>query len=262
VIALIRPDPAASGGTAIVALLFDPVTLFTLGILVGAVGWKRSRRFAGWIWIASCCALVVLSTPYVAGHLLYSLQTDPPIFAGEPLSEGPQAIVILGAGMHPGAPEYGGATVGRLTLARLRYGAALHRKTGLPVLVSGGHILGNGEALSSAMARALANDLGVTVRWTESQSLNTYENAEESASVLGADGINWVYLVTHASHMLRAAEAFRKAGLQVTRAGTEFTLIPEELEFVDFLPNVGALTASRYAIHELVGRVWYHVAYY
>ena len=244
------------------ALLFDPMTLFTLGILVGALGWRRSRRFAGWVWTASCCALILLATPYVAGQLLVSLQTDPPLFADEPLPEGPQAIIILGAGMRPGAPEYGGPTVGRLTMARLQYGAALHRRTGLPVLVSGGHILGNGEALSSVMAHALANDLGVAVRWTETQSSNTYENAGESASMLGADGITWVYLVTHASHMSRAAEAFRNAGLQVTPAGTEFTIVPEELEWVDFLPNVGALTASRYAIHEHVGRVWYHVAYY
>jgi len=238
------------------------MTLFTLGILIGALGWRRSRRFAGSIWIVSCCALILLSTPYVAAHLILSLQDDQPISASEDLPEGPQAIVVLGAGMNPFAPEYGGATVGRLTMTRLRYGAVLSRRTGLPVLVSGGHIYDIDESLAEVMARALETDFGVPVRWTESHSLNTFENAQESASMLRADGITWVYLVTHAAHMSRAAEAFRKAGLKVTPAGTEFTLIGDRVELIDFLPSAGALAASRYVIHEFIGRAWYQVAYY
>jgi len=34
------------------ALLFDPMTLFTLGILVGALAWRRSRPFAQFLWSA------------------------------------------------------------------------------------------------------------------------------------------------------------------------------------------------------------------
>jgi hypothetical protein len=37
--------------------------------------------------------------------------------------------------------EYGGDTLGRLTLERVRYGARVAKKTGLPVLVAGGSVL-------------------------------------------------------------------------------------------------------------------------
>lgn len=43
-------------------------------------------------------------------------------------------------------------------------------------------------------------------------------------------------------------------GLEVTPAGTAFTVIGEDLEVADFVPSTGALAASRYAIHEYVGR--------
>jgi uncharacterized SAM-binding protein YcdF (DUF218 family) len=41
-----------------------------------------------------------------------------------------QAIVILGGGVRREAPEYGGATLGGITLERVRYGARLARTTG------------------------------------------------------------------------------------------------------------------------------------
>ena len=49
--------------------------------------------------------------------------------------------MILGGGLRRSAPEYGGDTLGRLTLERLRYGAMLAKRTGLPVMVSGGTTL-------------------------------------------------------------------------------------------------------------------------
>ena len=49
-----------------------------------------------------------------------------------------EAIVILGGGTRRNAPEYGGDTLGRLTLERVRYGAQVAKLTALPVLVTGG----------------------------------------------------------------------------------------------------------------------------
>ena len=56
--------------------------------------------------------------------------------------EHPMAIVILGGGVRRHAAEYGGDTLGQLTLERVRYGARVARLTGLPVLVSGGSVFG------------------------------------------------------------------------------------------------------------------------
>ena len=42
------------------------------------------------------------------------------------------AIVILSGGLRDYAPEYGGPTVNRVTLERVRYGARLARQSGEP----------------------------------------------------------------------------------------------------------------------------------
>jgi uncharacterized SAM-binding protein YcdF (DUF218 family) len=79
---------------------------------------------------------------------------------------GAQAIVILGGGVRHEALEYGGHTLGRLTLERTRYGARVAKQTGLPVLVSGGAPSG-GIAEAEVMRAALAEEFGVPVRWVE-----------------------------------------------------------------------------------------------
>src|SRR4029450_1543911 len=107
-----------------------------------------------------------------------------------------QAIVILGGGTRPDAPEYGGDTLGHLTLERVRYGARVAQFTGLPILVTGGAATG-GEPEASLMRQSLEREYGVGVQWTENQSRNTHENAVLSAAILRSQGIHRVVLVAH-----------------------------------------------------------------
>src|SRR5205807_6927764 len=97
-------------------------------------------------------ALLILSVPLVAAFLVRSLDSSPPFDSARASSA--QAIVILGGGTRRHAAEYGGDTLGELTLERVRYGAAVVRMTGLPVLVSGGSVYG-GEAEAKLMREAL-----------------------------------------------------------------------------------------------------------
>lgn len=60
------------------------------------------------------------------------------------------------------------------------------------------------------------------VRWTEVESLDTRNNAEKSAVLLKASGIERIALVTHGWHMVRAAKDFEHAGLQVLPAPMGF----------------------------------------
>jgi len=57
----------------------------------------------------------------VANGLLRLVDDSPPVTLAQARSA--QAIVILGGGVRRNAPEYGGDTLGRLTLDRVRYGA-------------------------------------------------------------------------------------------------------------------------------------------
>ena len=117
------------------AVLLPPNLLFILMIL-GALVSLRHARFGRTLAVAAFALLVVVSAPVTGGLLLRQLTDIEPFFPREGVTED-AAIVILGA-EGTTALEFGGETVGRRTLERLRYGARLHRRLGLPVLVAGG----------------------------------------------------------------------------------------------------------------------------
>lgn len=212
--------------------------------------------------------LYLLSLPRVGFRLLRTLEEHvslDPATLGAPKTdrpenpEGPGAIVVLDAGRYArtGAESGGEAAdaVKPQTLERLRHGARLARRSGLPVLVSG-----NGAG--SLMADVLADDFGVDCRWVEPESRNTQENAERSAAILRAEGIDHAVLVTHAWHLPRAVRAFERAGLRVVPAPMGFAGPDRwELRLLSFVPSIAALEASHLACHEWVGRAWYALRY-
>jgi uncharacterized SAM-binding protein YcdF (DUF218 family) len=232
-------------------LVLPPASLL---LLAGLGLWlaRRRPRLGAWLAGSSLLALALLSTPWLSGTLLRTLETSPPIDA-EALA-GCQAIVILGAGTYRAAPEYGGDTVNRLALERLRYGARLARQSGLPVAVTGGTVYA-GRPEAESMRQALVEDFAVAVRWTEDRSRDTAENAAFLAPLLAREGVRRVALVTHAWHMPRARALFERHGLAVEPAPTGFTTGAADSP-LDWLPGAGALNNSRYALHEWLGR-WF-----
>jgi len=98
--------------------------------------------------------LLVLSMPVISGLLVDSLNDSGPLDLAD--VRGAEAIVIPGGGTRRDALEYGGDTVGQLSLDRVRYGAVVAKRTGLPVLVSGGSPYG-GRTEAELMRQTLAN---------------------------------------------------------------------------------------------------------
>jgi uncharacterized SAM-binding protein YcdF (DUF218 family) len=239
-------------------IVADPVVLVLL-LLLGGLGLTMLRRRLGSaLLISGVAALYLLATPFVGARLL-RLAEAPLDAAPSAVAQSPQAIVVLSAGAYRQAPEYEGDTVDALTLERIRYGARLHRRTGLPILVTGGRPRNAAQPIAESMRRALVEDFGVPVRWVEGRARTTYENAEQSAAMLQAEGIDTIYLVTHAVHMPRSQEAFERARLSVVPAATVFTSIDVSLR--DLVPRATTLAHSSYALHELIGRLWYRFAY-
>src|SRR4030095_2499347 len=161
-----------------------------------------------------------------------------------------QAIVILGGGTRRDAPEYGGDTLGELTLERVRYGARVARLTGLPVLVTGGSVLG-GETEAKLMRQSLEAEFSVGVRWAEDRSRNTHENALRSAAILHADGLNRVVLVAHDFDMRRASAEFAAAGIEHIAAPTGLGT-HETQGCLDYVPSLAGLQGSYYALYEIL----------
>ena len=96
-------------------------------------------------------AMVLLSLPVVSMALLASLDVPPAAPAGPP----PQAIVVLGGDVDR-LDDPPGASLGSLSLERVRAGAALHRRTGLPILVSGGVVDDLPLTVGALMAESMA----------------------------------------------------------------------------------------------------------
>ena len=193
-------------------------------LLTALLGWvltPRHPRLGKSLLVASFLMLWICATPYVSDSALHLLEGEPK--ALDTRSHPADAIVVLGGGTYFYAAEYGGDTVSEETLARLRYGATLQRTSGKPILVSGGRPLGNKLSEAQQMKSVFEKEFNTLVQWTEDSSSNTLESARHTYQVLQQARINRIYLVTHASHMPRAARSFRAAGFEVINAPTAFT---------------------------------------
>lgn len=240
-------------------LVLVPGALIILA-LAGLICLGRQRRLGVGLILSALVLLTAFSTPVVAKHLMRSLERYPPLAMDVPAS-GAGAIVLLGGGFYAGAPEYGGRdTVSGPILERMRYAVHLHKATGLPILVTGGTVVGDSTPESVVVGRVLREDFGVRPRWLEPRSRTTWENAAFSQTILAAAGIDHVFLVTHAWHMPRAVGVFERAGLKVTPAPTIFTTFTDrDATVLGYLPSAGALANSQKALHEYLGRLWYWI---
>jgi uncharacterized SAM-binding protein YcdF (DUF218 family) len=236
-----------------------PPNLFILLALVGVLlAWRRPRLG---LWLATVATVLVylLSLPLVAYGLVRAadaLAGDMPVA----VAAAPGAIVVLGAEVRsigpPGAPDLPGPN----TLWRLTEAAHLQRRLHLPILVSGGRVGAFRDSLADVMAKSLKDDFHASVRWREDRSRNTWENAAYSAAILRRAGVGTALVVTHPWHMARALWSFAAVGYPVIPAPTPDrpTL---EVSAAMLLPQVPALSASYYALHELLGLPWYVCRY-
>jgi uncharacterized SAM-binding protein YcdF (DUF218 family) len=246
------------------ALILPPASLFLL-IVIGLLLWRRWPRAGRIIAGSGLAALAFLSSNAGASFFVRPLEAmTSPLLAPE--RAGAQAIVVLAAGRLQDAPEYAGRDIpDYYALARLRYAAHLQRRTGLPMLVTGG----NGDSLAAdardrayqkadAMTAALREDFGVPVRWIEPQSRNTAENAAYSAAMLRKDGVRRILLVTDAMHMPRSRTVFELAGLEVVSAPTMF-FGDQARSLGAWVPSAEGMRRSWYAMYEWLGIAWYRL---
>jgi len=242
-------DPTLLKGVlkALVLPPTGPLLIAIAGLLI-LDRWWRAGRVLTWTGLV---LLLALSTPAIAFALLSLLNRWPALDVDS--ARGAQAIVILGGGVRRHAAEYGGDTLGHLTLERVRYGAYVARATRLPVMVTGGAVFG-GEPEAKLMKTTLEHEFGVPVRWAEMASRNTHENAVRSAQMLAEAHVGRIVLVAHSFDMPRAKAEFAALGIDAIPAPTG---IPSYVidSPLDVLPNMSALQGSYFALYEILANV-------
>lgn len=222
------------------------------------VAWMLLRarpRLARWLVFLAVSLTALCAMPITAQYLSLAVEvSERPVLPGKA-----QAIVVLAAGrrIHYGPDgRMVGASPAAFTLERIRAGMQLARRTGLPLLVTGGKPDGEDPTEGEVMRDVYAQDYGIKVRWVEDASRNTAESADYTARMLQRDRIDTVVLVTHAFHMRRSLTVFRQTGLRVLAAPVLPANPPHSPEWADFLPNMQSLARSHYAMHEMGGMIY------
>jgi len=245
------------------ALLLPPVPLLLM-MLIGA-RLILPRRGLGWFVIALSVMLLWFSNCTGTAQLLSQFALHPPsALSADRIKEikaeakGPVAIMVLGGGVEPYAPEYGVSNLGYRSLERLRYGLWLGRETGLPVGFSGG--VGWGQADGTPEARVAsqiaATEFGRPLKWVEENSRDTRENAARSVTLLRKAGIKHILLVTHGWHMPRSVAAFEAAAAGEMRIEAAPMGLAQrtDLPVLEWIPTSDGTTRVRSVLRELLGR--------
>ena len=245
------------------ALLLPPVP-FLLLMLIGA-RLILPRRGLGWFVIVLSVTLMWLSTCTGSAQLLSQfVLKPPPALTSDRIKElkaekTPTAIIVLGGGMEPFAPEYGVSNLSHTSLERLRYGIWLSRETGLPLGFSGGVGWGQRDAKPEAQiaAQVAANEFGRPLKFVEDDSRDTRENAARTIALLRPIGVKHILLVTNGWHMPRSMAAFETAAASNLRIEAAPMGLARDTHTptLTWMPSSKGTADVRSIVRELLGRL-------
>lgn len=246
----------------LMAMLLLPPVPFLVLVLAGARLMFRRRALAWLLVLLGCVGIYLSCTPAMGLLLTEGLLQPPPALGTSQVADlkrAPRtAIIVLGGGRRSLAPAYGISTLMPRSIERLRYGIWLGRETGLPVGFSGGigHGASPGPSEAAIAARIAEREFGRPLRWTETESRDTRENAFKTVALLQPQGIDKIVVVTEQYHMRRAMRNFALAteGRQITLVAAPMAVpASSRLQALDWLPTAAGFAATSQALHEALG---------
>jgi uncharacterized SAM-binding protein YcdF (DUF218 family) len=230
----------------------SPLTLVLLGLLVAFAALPGARRRLALGGLLLGLLGLAMMTPLVANALVGAIERRAGPAAGDcgPLD----AVVLLSGGLQRAAGDAGDfAALTTESVARVFAFADAPRST-LPLLIAGGgpYPLAEAEVLAALLER-----IGVTPdeRLLDTRSLNTWENARESARLLLPDRRR-IALASSALHLPRARRAFIDAGFEVCSWPLNRRYVAAD-GIGAFWPQSSALLKTEAALHELAGQAYY-----
>ena len=239
---------------------FMPLPLGMILILAGLIGlWlPKKPRWGRWLVTAGFLLIYAGGNARLGDEALHGMEAKvPPLAESFSPEKPPATIVVLGGGVTDDLSLPLTSQVSSETLARVAEALRLHRTWPDSKLLFSGK--GPMHQVEAEVMAKLARELGVAPEsiLLESESMNTGEQALILRRRLPAD--EPFVLVTSASHMARAAAAFRQAGLSPIPAPTahQTSRSPDQEEhwyhgWLALPGSYGAKTLER-AIYEQLG---------
>lgn len=243
------------------AAFFDPLGIaLALVVLSLALGkWRVWSRRA--LWLTALFLFTAGSQASVA--LLARLEAQYPDVrpADQPDA---QAIVLLGGAITlPGGLHRHSALIEPSD--RILHAFRLYKAGKAPkIFIAGGNnpLEGRRRTPEAVFIADLLREWGVPQEAIEFEggSINTHENAENAWKALQPRGIRRILLVTSASHMPRAAAAFRKVGFDVAAAPADFiTGWGGGIPWLELAPKVYRAQHGFRALQEMFGLFVYRL---
>ena len=109
------------------------------------------------------------------------------------------------------------------------------------------------------MDKELKNNFGISAAYLETNSRNTFQNAEYTAKILKEKNIYTVIVVAQLRDMPRILWSFDKTGIHALSFADP--IIDDTFTISDILPSANAFRESYYIFHEMIGLMYYKWEY-
>ena len=100
----------------------------------------------------------------------------------------------------------------------------------------------------------MSDAFGLDLKFKESSSRDTQENAFHTWNLLSRDKITSIALVTSSTHMPRASSEFTKAGFVVTESAAGQPTVGSEA-ILGLIPSASSLEVSQFVLRELLAKL-------
>lgn len=231
-------------------------------LFIGAIGVMLTftRRWRiGLLNLSLVLLMWTLSTAPVANFLMLGLESEFSI----PANPSGDVIILLGGGIIDRVPDLTGtAAPSPLMMGRIVTAVRLYKRLGLPIIVTGGRVFGDGAVSEAPVVKRFLVDLGVpeSIITEEDRARNTAQNARLTAAICHQQGYSRPILLTAAYHLKRARMAFDATGMTVTPFPAYFLGSGDHAyTWYHLLPRAAALYTSANALYEYIGGLYYRM---
>ena len=239
----------------IISLFLLPIPICFILVTISLYAIRKQHRQLGSVCLTGCLLILIIT-----GSAIFSTRFNAPLEQRYPAlltpPPGVHRIVILGAGTlnipGPANNQLNSSSLARVVegCRQARY-LIRHHQTPLLILSGGedGHV-----NIARAMQRT-AVELGIPRAMTqlEDRARDTQEEADNLADTLRTEPF---LLVSSATHLPRAMQIFKQAGLKPIADPTDYQGQKNRVTVFSITPQAQAIAHFNQAWHEYLGLIW------